>query len=123
MALLALTTTVNLLDNKVMSAVNRVGVTAEIIGAVLILVLLFTHTERTAGVTLHTGGQGGALGALLVGSFTAAYVLIGFDSAGEMSEETRSPRRTAPARSCSRWLRRGCSAGYWSSRASWPHRT
>ncbi|MFE9858236.1 amino acid permease [Streptomyces sp. NPDC005780] len=95
-ALLVLTTTVNLLDNKVMSAVNRIGVTAEIIGAVLILVLLFTHTERSPGVTLHTGGQGGALGALLVGSFTAAYVLIGFDSAGEMSEETRSPRRTAP---------------------------
>ncbi|MFJ6435814.1 amino acid permease [Streptomyces sp. NPDC091416] len=95
-ALLALTTTVNLLDNKVMSAVNRIGVTAEIIGAVLILVLLFTHAERTPGITLHTGGQGGALGALLVGSFTAAYVLIGFDSAGEMSEETRSPRRTAP---------------------------
>ncbi|WNI25727.1 amino acid permease [Streptomyces sp. ITFR-16] len=94
--LLALTTTVNLLDNKVMSAVNRIGVTAEIIGAVLILVLLLTHTERTPGVTLHTGGAGGALGALLVGSFTAAYVLIGFDSAGEMSEETRSPRRTAP---------------------------
>lgn len=94
--LLALTTTVNLLDNKVMSAVNRIGVTAEIIGALLILVLLLTHTERTPGITLHTGGQGGALGSLLVGSFTAAYVLIGFDSAGEMSEETRSPRRTAP---------------------------
>ncbi|MEV6650575.1 amino acid permease [Streptomyces sp. NPDC051219] len=94
--LLALTTAVNLLDNRVMSAVNRVGVTAEIVGAVLIVVLLLTHTERGAGVTLHTGGQGGAIGALLVGSFTAAYVLIGFDSAGELSEETRSPRRTAP---------------------------
>lgn len=94
--LLALTTLVNLLDNRVMSAVNRIGVTAEIIGAVLIVVLLLTHSERGAGVTLHTGGQGGAIGALLVGSFTAAYVLIGFDSAGELSEETRSPRRTAP---------------------------
>ncbi|MEU4095203.1 amino acid permease [Streptomyces sp. NPDC026673] len=94
--LLALTTVVNTLDNRVMSAVNRVGVTAEIIGAGLIVVLLFTHAERGPGVTLHTGGQGGAVGALLVGSFTAAYVLIGFDSAGEMSEETRSPRRTAP---------------------------
>ncbi|MFD3561199.1 amino acid permease [Streptomyces sp. NPDC058686] len=94
--LLALTTTVNLLDNRVMSAVNRIGVTAEIIGAVLIVVLLFTHAERGPGVTLHTGGQGGTIGALLVGSFMAAYVLIGFDSAGEMSEETRSPRRTAP---------------------------
>lgn len=94
--LLALTTAVNLLDNRVMSAVNRIGVTAEIIGAVLIVVLLLTHSERGAGVTLHTGGQGGAIGALLVGSFTAAYVLIGFDSAGELSEETRSPRSTAP---------------------------
>jgi urea carboxylase system permease len=26
----------------------------------------------------------------------AAYVLVGFDSAGELSEETRNPRRTAP---------------------------
>ncbi|MFD8964809.1 amino acid permease [Streptomyces sp. NPDC059568] len=94
--LLVLTTVVNLLDNRVMSVVNRVGVTAEIIGAALIVVLLFTHTERGPGVTLHTGGQGGAIGALLVGSFAAAYVLIGFDSAGELSEETRSPRRTAP---------------------------
>ncbi|MEW1718937.1 amino acid permease [Streptomyces sp. NPDC093109] len=94
--LLALTTAVNLVDNRVMSLINRVGVTAEIIGAVLIVVLLFTHAERGPGVTLHTGGQGGAIGALLVGSFTAAYVLIGFDSAGELSEETRSPRRTAP---------------------------
>ncbi|WP_405809392.1 amino acid permease [Streptomyces sp. NBC_00210] len=94
--LLALTTGVNLLDNRVMSAVNRIGVTAEIIGAALIVVLLLTHSERGAGVTLHTGGQGGAIGALLVGSFTAAYVLIGFDSAGELSEETHAPRRTAP---------------------------
>jgi urea carboxylase system permease len=94
--LLVITTVVNLLDNRVMSAVNRIGVTAEIIGAALIILLLFTHTERGPGVTLHTGGQGGAIGALLVGSFTAAYVLIGFDSAGEMSEETRAPRRTAP---------------------------
>ncbi|NUR67440.1 MAG: amino acid permease, partial [Streptomyces sp.] len=96
--LLALTTLVNVLDNRVMSVINRVGVTAEIIGAVLIVVLLLTHSERTPGITFHTEGaaQSGLLGALLVGSFTAAYVMIGFDSAGEMSEETHRPRRTAP---------------------------
>ncbi|MFF1298507.1 MULTISPECIES: amino acid permease [unclassified Streptomyces] len=96
--LLALTTLVNMLDNRVMSLINRVGVTAEIIGAVLIVVLLLTHSERTPGITFHTEGaaQSGLFGALLVGSFTAAYVMIGFDSAGEMSEETRDPRRTAP---------------------------
>ncbi|MEU3789815.1 amino acid permease [Streptomyces fructofermentans] len=96
--LLALTTFVNMIDNRVMSLVNRIGVTAEIIGAVLIAVLLFTHSERSPGITFHTGtaAQSGLVGALLVGSFTAAYVMIGFDSAGEMSEETHRPRRTAP---------------------------
>jgi urea carboxylase system permease len=96
--LLVLTTLVNVLDNRVLSVINRVGVTAEIIGAVLIIVLLLTHSERTPSITFHTGGaaQSGLFGALLVGSFTAAYVMIGFDSAGEMSEETRHPRRTAP---------------------------
>ncbi|WP_329130208.1 amino acid permease [Streptomyces sp. NBC_01476] len=92
-ALLALTTAVNLLDNRVMSLVNRIGVTAEIVGAVLIVVLLFTHADRTPSVTVHSGGGGAAL---LIGSFAAAYVMIGFDSAGEMSEETRHPRRVAP---------------------------
>ncbi|MEU2421642.1 amino acid permease [Streptomyces sp. NPDC007851] len=96
--LLVLTTLVNILDNRVMSVINRVGVTAEIIGAVLIVVLLLTHSKRSPGITFHTGtaAEGGLLGALLVGSFTAAYVMIGFDSAGEMSEETHQPRRTAP---------------------------
>ncbi|MHC5903748.1 amino acid permease [Streptomyces sp. S6] len=96
--LLALTTLVNIVDNRVMSVINRVGVTAEIIGAALIVVLLLTHSERTPTITFHTAGaaQDGLPGALLVGSFTAAYVMIGFDSAGEMSEETRDPRRTAP---------------------------
>jgi urea carboxylase system permease len=95
--LLALTTFVNVLDNRVLSVVNRVGVTAEIIGAILIVVLLLTHSERSPGITFHTAGEGtDLLGALLVGSFTAAYVMIGFDSAGEMSEETHHPRRVAP---------------------------
>lgn len=92
-ALLVLTTAVNLLDNRVMSLVNRIGVTAEIIGAALIIVLLLTHADRAPSVTVHSGGGGPAL---LVGSFAAAYVMIGFDSAGEMSEETRAPRRVAP---------------------------
>ncbi|MEU6094694.1 amino acid permease [Streptomyces sp. NPDC047079] len=97
LVLLALTTLVNMVDNRVMSVINRVGVTAEIIGACLIVVLLLTHSRRSPGITFHTGpGTGGLLGALLVGSFTAAYVMIGFDSAGEMSEETHHPRRTAP---------------------------
>ncbi|MFD9127061.1 amino acid permease [Kitasatospora sp. NPDC059571] len=96
-ALIVLTTLVNAVDNRVLSWVNGIGVTAELTGIVLIVVLLFTHTEQPASVVLHTGHTGGgAFWALLVGSFTAAYVMIGFDSAGELSEETVAPRRTAP---------------------------
>jgi urea carboxylase system permease len=97
-ALIVLTTVVNAVDNRVLSRVNGIGVVAELTGIVLIVVLLFTHTEQPASVVLHTGhtGGGGAFLALLVGSFTAAYVMIGFDSAGELSEETVAPRRTAP---------------------------
>ncbi|MGW1883615.1 amino acid permease [Streptomyces sp. NPDC001970] len=94
--LLTLTTVVNVLDNRVLTAVNTIGVTAEIVGVALIVTLLLTHAERDPGIVLETGGAGGAIGALLIGSFTAAYVLIGFESASEMSEETVNPRRTAP---------------------------
>ncbi|MFF5933317.1 amino acid permease [Streptomyces sp. NPDC012508] len=96
LVLLALTTLLNVLDNRALSAVNTIGVTAEIAGVALIVALLATHAERDPGITLHTGGEGGLITALLVGSFTAAYVLIGFESASEMSEETVNPRRTAP---------------------------
>ncbi|GAA4628083.1 amino acid permease [Actinoallomurus vinaceus] len=94
--LLTGTTIVNLLDIKIMSRINVIGVTAEIVGATLIVVLLLTHAEHAPTVTFHTGVPGSAFGALLVAAFAAAYVLIGFDSAGEMSEETRSPRAVAP---------------------------
>jgi urea carboxylase system permease len=96
LVLLSLTTVLNVLDNRALSAVNMVGVTAEIAGVGLIVTLLATHAERDPGITLQTGGQGGPITALLVSSFTAAYVLIGFESASEMSEETVNPRRTAP---------------------------
>jgi urea carboxylase system permease len=90
------TTIVNLLDNKIMARINVIGVTAEIIGAIVIVVLLLTHADHSPTITFHTGVPGSAFGALLVAAFAAAYVLIGFDSAGEMSEETRSPRAVAP---------------------------
>jgi urea carboxylase system permease len=48
---------------------------------------------------LHQTGAapGGAyIGAFIVSALMAAYVMVGFDSAGELSEETRAPRRTAP---------------------------
>ena len=63
------------------------------------MALLFTKAERGPGVVLHAtnlDASTGYIGPLLVSSLMAAYVLVGFDSAGELSEETHNPRRTAP---------------------------
>ena len=95
---LSLTTLINSVAVRVMAVINAIGVTAEIVGVCLLVIALFSRSERGAGIVLDTSGLGGSglLPALLVASLMAAYVMVGFDSAGELSEETHDPRRTAP---------------------------
>jgi urea carboxylase system permease len=97
--LIALTTVVSAIGVRVMSLINSIGVTCELIGVGILVALLFAHSKRGPGVVLHTGGVAGGgsyVWPFLVSALMAAYVMYGFDSAGELSEETRSPRRTAP---------------------------
>jgi urea carboxylase system permease len=97
--LIAATTVVNVVGVKLMSVINSAGVTLEIIGVAAVVVLLLTKAERGPGVVLHSGGTGSGLayvGPFLVSALMAAYVVVGFDSAGELSEETRDPRHTTP---------------------------
>ncbi len=97
--LITLTTVVSAIGVRVMSLINSVGVTCELVGVGVLVALLFAHSNRGPGVVLRTDGvQGGGsyLWPFLVSALMAAYVMYGFDSAGELSEETRSPRRTAP---------------------------
>jgi urea carboxylase system permease len=97
--LIAITTVINAVGVRVMSLINSIGVTCELVGVVLLVVLLFGHSERGPGVVLHTGGVAGGgsyVWPFLASALMAAYVMYGFDSAGELSEETRAPRRTAP---------------------------
>jgi urea carboxylase system permease len=42
------------------------------------------------------GHSAGYLWSFIISGLMAAYVMVGFDSAGELSEETKNPRRTAP---------------------------
>ncbi len=93
---LTITTLINSVAVKVMAAVNAFGVTLELIGATLLIIALFSNTQRGPGIVLDTSGMDGGFGALLAASLMAAYVLVGFDSAGELSEETHNPRKTAP---------------------------
>ncbi|MEV6609815.1 amino acid permease [Kutzneria sp. NPDC051319] len=92
--LIVLTTVVNALGVRLMAVINSVGVTCELVGVVVLVLLLFGHAARGPEVVFQSSGVG--IGPFLISALMAAYVMYGFDSAGELAEETRSPRRTAP---------------------------
>lgn len=96
--LLVLTTTINVIGIDLMARINSIGVTIEIVGVLAIIALFFTGAERGPDVVLHTdqAAPGPYWAAFLVSGLMAAYVMVGFDSAGELSEETKNPRRVAP---------------------------
>lgn len=96
--LLVVTTLVNAIGVRLMSVVNSVGVTCELVGVTLLCIALFSHAERGPGIVLHTEAFAGHgyFWSFAASALMAAYVLVGFDSAGELSEETRHPRRTTP---------------------------
>src|SRR5262245_39420998 len=99
-ALIAFTTAVNAVGVRLMATVNNVGVFAELLGAVRLIVLLFTHAVRSPAVvpgTLgHGDGPGGYAAAFALAAVMASYVMYGFDTAGALAEETHAPRRTVP---------------------------
>jgi amino acid transporter len=90
--LIALATVISAVGVCGMALINGIGVTCEIIG----VVLLFGHLERGPAVvteTLNVSGDSPYLYAFLTSMLIAAYVMYGFDSAAELSEETTQPRR------------------------------
>lgn len=98
MILLVITTVVNILSVRVMALTTSVGVMIEIIGVVVLVAALFFLPERSPSVVFTTTGATPThdpyIWAFLASSLMAAYVLVGFDSAGELSEETHAPRKT-----------------------------
>jgi urea carboxylase system permease len=99
--LVVITTTINMLGVKLMARINNVGVTAELIGSSLLIILLLFHLHQSPAVIAHSYGYGaghpwGYFGALLVGGLLSAYVMYGFDTAGTLAEETNNPRKHAP---------------------------
>lgn len=97
--LLVITTIVNIIGVRHMAAATSIGVTIEIVAVVAVVVILFFLPERGPQVVFHHegwAGEGAYLPAFLASSLMAAYVMVGFDSAGELAEETHAPRRTTP---------------------------
>ncbi len=97
--MLVICTIVNISGVRRMAVSTSVGVVIEIVGVVALVLLLFFLPERGPGVLFsHEGwaGSGNYLPAFLASSLMAAYVMVGFDSAGELAEETHTPRKTTP---------------------------
>ena len=97
--LLVIVTTINCVGVRWMSRVNSIGVTCELIGVTAVILALFTHAQRGPDVVFDTGAPGqqpGYIWAFIVSGLMAAYVMVGFGSAGELAEETHNPRRVAP---------------------------
>ncbi|WP_285587560.1 amino acid permease [Actinomycetospora sp. NBRC 106378] len=96
---IAVCVAVQLLGVTRVAIVTRIGVTLEIVGLVLVVVALFAHAQRGPQVVFETNGvqgDGSYLWPFLASMLMAAYVMYGFDSAAELSEETGDPRRTTP---------------------------
>lgn len=97
--LLLLTTTINCIGVKWMSVVTTVGVVCELVGVVSIIGVLFVHAQRGPQVVFETNwdpSSGNYAWAWITSGLMAAYVMVGFGSAGELAEETKNPRQVAP---------------------------
>jgi urea carboxylase system permease len=100
-ALIVATTMINVAGVRLLARINNAGVTAELIGVVLLIGVLFAHARRGPAILLDSlgrgdGGSWGYLEPALVAALMASYVLYGFDTAGTLAEETSHPRRRAP---------------------------
>lgn len=97
--LIVVSTVINSVGVRLMARINNVGVFAELLGVVLLIVFLALRMRRGPAALLDTPSAGtgyGSLGPFLGASLMASYVMYGFDTAGALAEETSDPRRRAP---------------------------
>ncbi len=101
--LIVISTVITSLGVRVLARINNVGVFAELIGSLLLIVLLGVRAVRGPGeALLDTGNLGvdeafGYLGPFLAAAgLTASYVMYGYETAGSLAEETNEPRKRAP---------------------------
>lgn len=95
-----LQTIINIISVRSTEVVNNTGVVTEIVSMVaLALVLIFIGLQQPVGVLFDTAGvqgSGGYLPAFLAASLLGTWQFLGFEVAGEMSEEVINPGRVIP---------------------------
>ena len=110
LVLLAMQTTLNTIGAKVMGRVAQFGVYVEILGTFGIAVVLGIHgfhhglgfltstqnVQHAAANPLGLNFGGSWIGAALIAVLAPVYIFYGFESAGDISEETRNAGRQVP---------------------------
>lgn len=102
--LILISTLINARGIKLLALINNIGVFAELIGIIVLIVLLLLNSVRSPiEAVVHGTSDGNGLTSfpdltvlLAATALTASYVLYGFDTAGTLAEETHDPRRKAP---------------------------
>jgi len=102
--LIIASTIINARGIKLLALINNIGVFAELVGIIILVVLLFLKKVRSPGdavVNITSNGSGfssfpDVTILLAATALTASYVLYGFDTAGTLAEETHDPRKKAP---------------------------
>ena len=110
LVLLALQTSLNIIGAKVMGRVAQFGVYVEILGTFGVAVVLGIHgfhhglgfltstlgAQHASANALGLNFGGSWLGAALIAVLAPVYIFYGFESAGDISEETRNAGRQVP---------------------------
>lgn len=102
--LIIISTIINARGIKLLAVVNNIGVFAELVGIIILIVLLLLNRVRSPiEAVVHLKNAGPAFNSfpdltvlLAATALTASYVLYGFDTAGTLAEETHDPRKKAP---------------------------
>jgi amino acid transporter len=97
-AILVLATAVNWLGPKALKAFVALSITAELLGSIVIgtILLLFFREQPLSAVVGGGSAMGVGLAPMLAAVALIGWSFIGFESAGDIAEEVRDPRREVP---------------------------
>jgi urea carboxylase system permease len=98
--LIVISTLINARGIKLLALINNIGVFAELIGIIFLIVLLFLNSVRSPIEAVVQNNEFKSFPDVTIlmaaAAMTASYVLYGFDTAGTLAEETHDPRKKAP---------------------------
>jgi amino acid transporter len=95
----------NIVGVKIATRVNNIGASIELVGTVILVlvlaagVLVFFHHSQGLKILTDThplSGEPITLGSIALAALLPVYVLLGWEGAADLAEETINPRKAAP---------------------------